>query len=177
MRHPVDVALVRSAAIQPVRPFGRPGSAHVDPRASVGAPRMPQDRKDRSHPRQRPPTGDGRDATRVHVGRGAGHVVAQQRHQRLAAGDRCRGGRRGDEATGADRGEQRHRRHGEPPAKAEGSPAGGDREAHPVNCDGPRWGWRTAAAHARYGSVSVLARVASLKVTRALTMPCLPAAT
>src|SRR6201999_57930 len=55
---------------------------------------------------------------------------------------------------------------------AEGPPDGaGTRPPHPVNVDGAGMGRTTAAAHARYRRFSILARVASLNVTRALTWP------
>ena len=111
---------------------------------------MAEHGEDGSNARQRPPGGDGLDPACTRVWRGPGDVIVQEHHERLARGHPGAGGSRRSDEDAADAGrEERHRQRRNPPAEAGGRGTSRAVLAHPVNRDGPRRGWSTAAAQAR----------------------------
>jgi hypothetical protein len=126
------------------------GQSHVYPGDPVGAGRMAQHGQDGSHTGQRPSRLDGLDPAGGEVGAGASDVIFQHDHEWLGGRDCGRGGVRGGDEDMPCRGREDDRRQRvDPPAKAEGSGGVGTGAGHPVNCEGPGRGWRTAAAQAR----------------------------
>ena len=121
--------------------------------------------------RQRPPRPDGLQPPCVRARQRSGDLIVQEAHLRMAGGN---GGalRRGGEAADARCAYDRDDEHGHPPANAGGCRYEAGEVGHPVKRDGPDRGLRSAleVPHARYAIVSVRARVASVNVTRALTM-------
>ena len=103
-------------------PVGAAGERDAHPVAAVAAGLVAEDGKDGADAGQRPPRGDGLDPVGAHARPGAGDVVAQQHHERLARRALRRRLRRGDE-RGAGGAEERHRQHSDPPAQAGGSRA------------------------------------------------------
>jgi hypothetical protein len=121
--------------------------------------------------RQRPPRSDVLQASCVRARQRSSDLIVQEAHLRVAGRHGGALHRRGEGAD-AHGAHDRSDKHGHPPAHAGGCRYDAGEVGHPVKRDGPDRGLRSALAipHARYGIVSVRARVASVKVTRALTM-------
>ena len=111
---------------------------------------MSEHREDGSHPRQRSPGGDGFDSPCTGARPSPHDVVVEEHDKRLARRHPGAGRARGSDEAGTDaQDEKRRRRHRNPPANARGSRSATGGVAHPVNDEGPRRGWSTAAAQAR----------------------------